>query len=116
MKEYCKHPFNSIQVQNTGEIYCCCCYWTDFYSFGNIFEQSFDEIWNGKRAKEYESTINYLVNNQIVFRSYKVTSIKSPISSCKEPDSFKLYACDDGLLYTMLHLIVPPTILMLPPS
>lgn len=53
MKEYCKHPFNSIQVQNTGEIYCCCCYWTDFYSFGNIFEQSFDEIWNGKRAKEF---------------------------------------------------------------
>ena len=58
----------------------------------------------GKRAKEYESTINYLVNNQIVYRSYKVSTIKSPISSCKEPDSFKIYACDDGLLYTMLHL------------
>ena len=58
----------------------------------------------GKRAKEYESTINYLVNNQIVIRSYKVSSIKSPLSSCKEIDSFKLYACDDGLLYSMLHL------------
>ena len=58
----------------------------------------------GKRAKEYESTINYLVNNQLVFRSYKVSTIKSPLSTCKEPDSFKLYACDDGLLYSMLHL------------
>ena len=58
----------------------------------------------GKRAKEYESTINYLVNNQVVIRSYKVSSIKSPLSSCKETDSFKLYACDDGLLYSMLHL------------
>jgi predicted AAA+ superfamily ATPase len=58
----------------------------------------------GKRAKEYESTINYLVNNQIVIRSYKVSSIKSPLSSCKETDCFKLYACDDGLLYSMLHL------------
>lgn len=53
MSKICKHPFNSIQVQNTGEIYCCCCYWTDFYSFGNIFEQSFDEIWNGEKAQEF---------------------------------------------------------------
>ena len=58
----------------------------------------------GKRAKEYESSINYLVNNQIVYRSYKIKTVKSPLSSCKEPDSFKLYACDDGLLYSMLHL------------
>lgn len=53
MQEICKHPFNSIQIQNTGEVYCCCCYWTDFYSFGNIFEQSFDEIWNGEKARAF---------------------------------------------------------------
>lgn len=53
MKNICKHPFNSIQIQNTGEVYCCCCYWTNFYSFGNIFEQSFDEIWNGEKAQEF---------------------------------------------------------------
>ena len=58
----------------------------------------------GKRAKEYESCINYLVNNQIVYKSHKVTTIKSPLSSCKEKDSFKLYAPDDGILYTALHL------------
>ncbi len=58
----------------------------------------------GKRAKEYESCINYLVNNQIVYRSYKITNVKSPLSSCKELDSFKLYCPDDGLLYTALHL------------
>ncbi len=59
---------------------------------------------NGKRAKEYESTINYLVNNQLVYRSNKATTIKSPLSSCKDKDSFKLYLTDDGLLYSMLHL------------
>ena len=59
---------------------------------------------NGKRAKEYESTINYLVNNQLVYRSYKIKTVKSPLSSCKEVDSFKLYAADDGLLFTALHL------------
>ena len=58
----------------------------------------------GKRAKEYESTINYLVNNQLVYRSHKAIDIKSPLSSCKDKDSFKLYMPDDGLLYSMLHL------------
>lgn len=58
----------------------------------------------GKRAKEYESTINYLVNNQLLYRSYKIRSVKSPLSSCRETDSFKLYFPDDGLLFTMLHL------------
>lgn len=58
----------------------------------------------GKRAKEYDSCINYLVNNQLVYRSYKVKSIKSPLSSCKEKESFKLYMIDDGLLYSMMHL------------
>lgn len=58
----------------------------------------------GKRAKEYESCINYLVNNQILYRSYKINTVKSPLSSCKVPDSFKLYSLDDGVLFTALHL------------
>ncbi|MBQ9019621.1 MAG: ATP-binding protein [Bacilli bacterium] len=58
----------------------------------------------GKRAKEYESTINYLVNNQLVYRSYKIKEVKSPLSSCKEKESFKLYEIDNGLLFTALHL------------
>lgn len=58
----------------------------------------------GKRAKEYESTINYLVNNQLVYRSFKIKNLKSPLSSCRETDSFKLYLPDDGILYSMFHL------------
>ncbi len=61
-------------------------------------------IGTGKRSKEYEKSITHLVNNQIVYRSYKVQTIKSPLSACKEKDSFKLYAPDEGLLYMMLHL------------
>ena len=60
-------------------------------------------IGSGKRAKEYESCINHLVSNQILYRCYKLKNIKSPLSSCKDKDSFKLYSTDDGLLYTMLH-------------
>ena len=58
----------------------------------------------GRRAQEYEGSIQYLVNNQIVYRSYKIKSVKSPLSSCREMESFKLYLPDDGLLYSMLHL------------
>ncbi len=58
----------------------------------------------GKRAKEYESVINYLVSNQLLYRSYKIRTVKSPLSSCRELDSFKLYYPDDGLLSGRLHL------------
>ena len=58
----------------------------------------------GKRAKEYESSINFLISNQIVYRSFKIKTVKSPLSSCREKDSFKLYIPDDGLLVTMSHL------------
>ena len=57
----------------------------------------------GRRAKEFESAINYIVNNQILYRSYKITKAESPLSSCKENDSFKLYLPDDGILQTMIH-------------
>ena len=58
----------------------------------------------GKRKKEYESTIKFLTTNQILIMNNKVSTIKSPLSSCKEKDSFKIFMPDDGLLYTMLHL------------
>lgn len=61
-------------------------------------------IGHGHRAKEYESSINYMVNNQIVCRSYKIKNVKSPLSSCREEESFKLYFLDDGLLYSTLNI------------
>ena len=61
-------------------------------------------IGTGRRAKEFESSINYLVNNLILYRSYKAKNIKSPLSTCKEKESFKLYMCDDGLLFSMYHV------------
>ncbi len=61
-------------------------------------------IGSGKRAKEYISSIDSLVNNQILYRSYKVKEIRSPLSSSRDKESFKLYLPDDGLLYTMLHM------------
>lgn len=58
----------------------------------------------GKRAKEYDTSIKYLVENQLICRSYKIRTIRSPLSSCREIESFKLYMIDDGILFSMLHL------------
>lgn len=60
-------------------------------------------IKSGTRKSEYENSIEYLVENQLVYRSYKVKNIKSPLSSNRIKDSFKLYCIDDGILSTMLH-------------
>lgn len=61
-------------------------------------------IKKGGRSKDYEEAINYLVNNNIVNRSYKLNDIGSPLFKNKDEDSFKLYFNDPGLLYTGLHL------------
>ncbi len=80
MSKFCKHPFHTIQIQNTGEVYCCCCYWTNFYSFGNIFEKSFDEIWNGEKAKEFRK--------QFIENNYKYCNLEvcDPYLQEFEPD------------------------------
>ena len=83
MKKICRHPFYSIQVQNTGEVYCCCCYWTNFYSFGNIFENTFDEIWNGEKAKEFRKQFienSYKYCNLDVCEPYKYEMVPELIS------------------------------------
>lgn len=61
-------------------------------------------IKQGARKTEYEKSIENLSVNQLIYRSYKINSIKKPISLGKIKESFKLYMIDDGLLYTMLNL------------
>ena len=58
----------------------------------------------GRRAKEFTTSIDYLVNNQMVYRSYKIKEAQSPLSSFRDKDSFKLYLNDEGLLYLYLNI------------
>ena len=66
------------------------------FQYGNIKK--------GSRSKDYESCINYLGINGLIHRSFKLNDVKSPLSSYKDIESFKLYPNDVGILYTMLHL------------
>ena len=65
------------------------------FQYGNIKK--------GSRSKDYEASIQFLGINQLIHRSFKLNDVKSPLSSFKDVESFKLYPNDVGLLYTMMH-------------
>ena len=54
---YCPNPYILAEIMPYGNVYPCSCGWIRGYSFGNIFEQSFDEIWNGEKAKEFRQKL-----------------------------------------------------------
>ena len=70
-------------------------------------------IKKGGRSKDYDGSINILVANNILNRSYRLLDVKSPLSSMRDLESFKLYVNDVGLLYTMLHLNINNIVLFL---
>lgn len=54
---YCPNPYILAEIMPYGNVYPCSCGWIRGYSFGNIFEQSFDEIWNGEKAKDFRQRL-----------------------------------------------------------
>lgn len=61
-------------------------------------------IKDGARSKEYETVIDFLANNNLVNRAYKISNVTTPLSKARDKDSFKLYPNNTGLLYYLLHL------------
>lgn len=61
-------------------------------------------IKKGARSKEYDDSINNLVANGLLTRSFRLNDVKSPLLSSRDVESFKLYFNDVGLLYTSLFL------------
>jgi MoaA/NifB/PqqE/SkfB family radical SAM enzyme len=52
MKLFCKLPFSRISIDDDGNIWPACCPdWVEF-PLGNIFIQSWDEIWMGENASK----------------------------------------------------------------
>lgn len=55
--EFCIKPFKFFEIGSYGDCFLCCRIWQDNYCLGNIFEKSFDEIWNGTKATECRQSI-----------------------------------------------------------
>lgn len=58
----------------------------------------------GSRSKDYDKSISFLHNNNLAYKCYKISDVKSPLSSCKDSESFKLYMNDTGVLFYQMHL------------
>lgn len=58
----------------------------------------------GGRSKDYETALDFLSNNGIAYKCYKISEVNPPLSKCKDSESFKLYLNDTGILFMMMHL------------
>ncbi len=57
MKLFCKLPFSRISIDDDGNIWPACCPdWVEF-PLGNIFKQSWNEIWYGDTAKKFRDSM-----------------------------------------------------------
>ena len=57
MSTICKAAFHHARIDINGDIFPCCPFFTDYYSFGNMFKSSFDEVWNSEKAKMFRKRI-----------------------------------------------------------
>ena len=70
-KDFCTRPFEEIEIHNTGEVYTCCPNWNKFYSIGNIFKNSIDEVWNSDKAQE--------LRKRVINKDYSLCDVNSCI-------------------------------------
>jgi len=70
----------------------------------------YSQIEKSARARDYENSVEWLVLSGLINRVFEITTIRQPLSSCKNSNAFKLYFVDSGLLRTKFRLS-PTTIL-----
>lgn len=58
----------------------------------------------GARAKDYEDALMWLEDAGIIYRIYNISKPGIPLSAYAQTDSFKVYACDCGLLRRLANL------------
>ena len=61
-------------------------------------------IRSGARSKDYEDALMWLEDAGMIYRVYDISKPAMPLSAYQEPEAFKVYACDCGLLRRLAHL------------
>ncbi|MBQ0029383.1 MAG: ATP-binding protein [Bacteroidales bacterium] len=61
-------------------------------------------IKEGARSKDYEDALMWLEDAGMIYRVFNISKPGVPIKAYEEPDAFKVYACDCGLLRRLAHL------------
>ena len=66
------------------------------FQYGNIKQ--------GARSKEYEKSINFMIDSNMLIKSTRVKELVAPLSKVKDNECFKLYYNDSGILYKRLNV------------
>ena len=64
----------------------------------------FSAIRKSARAREYESALQWLENAGLIYKSYQVTTAKSPLKGYMNRSGFKVFVLDVGILGAMVNL------------
>jgi predicted AAA+ superfamily ATPase len=64
----------------------------------------YSKIYQGGRGRDYISSIDWLLSNNMVLESTKVSKAEKPLIAFAEQDKFKLYLSDVGILANMAGL------------
>ena len=85
---FCRKPWTFVEVQGDGNIYNCCPGWVT-KPLGNILEQSWEDIWNGKVAQEYrqsmlDSTFKNCIEENCAHLLSETQRVGSPVFEKKD--------------------------------
>ncbi len=58
----------------------------------------YNVIKSGARSKDYEDALLWLVHAGMIYQIFNITKPGMPLSAYRDPNAFKVYACDSGLL------------------
>lgn len=61
-------------------------------------------IRQGARARNYEAALQWLVEANLFHKVYKINKPQLPLQAYEDPQCFKVYFCDVGLLNTLANL------------
>lgn len=61
-------------------------------------------IKQGARSKEYEKSINFMIENKMIIKSTRIKGLTRPLSKVKDEENFKLYYNDSGILFKKLNV------------
>ena len=64
---FCRQPWSFVEVHSDGKVWNCCPSWIT-KPMGNILEQSWEEVWNGKIAQEYRDEL--MKNYSVKYKSH----------------------------------------------
>jgi len=64
----------------------------------------FSAVRKGARAREYENSIQWLEDAGLIYKSYQVSTAASPLKGFMNPNNFKVFVLDLGILAAMADI------------